>query len=153
MVEGGAGLTAFSAVFVPPACCDGSKEEGKNKGRFGGRIEGEKKGRSVVEIETSADQGWGLGCRPNQLSDGNRRSVERLFIVCFGVRKLHSSLLQGACLKGLKVNQMTNSFSMVSSSYSHFFHLLALIHFDFMLAAYFKCASQAVHSVLCETQH
>lgn len=94
-MEGGAGLTAFfSAVFGPPACCDGRKEGGKKKrGQvWRKKRRKKKKGRSVVEIETSADvdQGWGLGLdsyRPNQPSDEDRQSVERLFIVCFGVRK------------------------------------------------------------------
>lgn len=56
----------------------------------------------MVEIETSADvdQGWGLGLdsyRPNQPSDEDRQSVERLFIVCFGVRKT-AQLFATGCL-------------------------------------------------------
>lgn len=77
--------------------------------------EGEK-GRSVVGPQQMLIRGggWDFG----QLStEPALRSTECCLFL--GYDKLHSSLLQGACLKGLKVTQMT-SFSIVSSSYSIF---------------------------------
>lgn len=91
----------------------------------------------MVEHSADVDQVWGLGLdtyRLSQPSEEDWRSVERLFVL--GYEKLHSSLLQGVC-QGLKLKQITLFFSIVSSSYS-FFHQHALIHFEFMLAAYLK---------------
>lgn len=68
------------------------------------------KGRSVVKIETSADVDQGVGVGFGQLStkptlrrwiDEALRDIHSFFVL--GYEKLHSSLLQGACL-GLKVD-------------------------------------------------
>lgn len=73
-----------------------------------------KKGRSVVEFETSADAdgGWTVNW-PSQCSDGLLKTV----LLVLGYEKRHKSLLQGACL-GLTVNQTNLIFPLSSNSFS-----------------------------------
>lgn len=58
-----------------------------------------KKGRRVIEIDTSAeaDRGGGLGLDSCQPSDEDPWKFERLFIVCVGVRKT-AQLFATGCL-------------------------------------------------------
>lgn len=89
----------------------------KGRGGFGGS-----KGRKWRDLSRCWLGAWGGfldSHRPNQHSDKDRKSVNSLFIVCFGVRNT-AQLLATGCLpfKGLKVDQMT--FSIVPSSYSPF---------------------------------
>ena len=107
----GPGLTAF----VPPDCCDGRKE-GKKGEDLEEEDEGEE-GRSVVGPQQMLIRGVGSGFWT--VVDQTNPQIDAALSLFLGYDKLHSSLLQGACLKGLKVTQMT-SFSIVSSSYSIF---------------------------------